>query len=127
MLPNGFNYEKYQPLKNAVASYPFFGPERADSFIRIDIYDAKKVRQLERIVEQNEKFFEIIGDKKETEINEIRAIYFDYNASETVGGRVYFLLHSGQMYRIILNCYKPQKDKFLPLFEKSINSITFNL
>lgn len=126
-LPTGFEYKEHQKLDKPIASYVFFSPKRADTFIRIDIYDAKYSRDLDKIVDENYTFFNNPSKTNETAFDKIRTLYFDYNASGEVGGRVYFMLYQGQMYRIILNWFKEHEEYYLPLLKESIQSITFDL
>lgn len=127
MIPANYNHEELQKVKGAIASYTFLGNERADSFIRIDIFPAKYTRNLDKLVDENLKYYSNYSEIKETNLDNLRTLYFDYKASQIINGRAYFLLYNNLMFRIIFNWYSREQDIYLDLFENSLETIIFEL
>jgi hypothetical protein len=94
---------------------------RNDCTIDIDIRPSKKLT-LEKVVDQNSKFFKS-SSKGNTTIGGEKSIYLDYSLVKNVDSRVYFVVKNDKIFRIILNYYSPMKKDFLPAFEKVIASI----
>jgi hypothetical protein len=96
---------------------------RNDCTIDIDVRPAKKL-SLEKVVDQNSKFFKA-SSKENTTIGGEKTIYLNYSLVKNVDSRVYFVVKNDKIFRIILNYYSPMKKDFLPAFEKVIASIRF--
>jgi hypothetical protein len=96
---------------------------RQDCTVRIDILPAKGLA-VEKVFEQNEKFFRG-SSKGQTTISGEKALFINYTPprSKDVASRVYFLVKNDQFYRIIMNYYAPKKADFLPAFEKTVASL----
>jgi hypothetical protein len=96
---------------------------RNDCTVDIDVRPAKKL-SLEKVVEQNSKFFKA-SSKGNTTIGGEKTIFLNYSLVKNVDSRVYFIVKNDKIFRIILNYYSPMKKDFLPAFEKVIASIRF--
>jgi hypothetical protein len=96
---------------------------RNDCTVDIDVRPAKKL-SLEKVVEQNSKFFKA-SSKGNTTIGGEKTIFLNYSLVKNVDSRVYFVVKNDKIFRIILNYYSPMKKDFLPAFEKVIASIRF--
>jgi hypothetical protein len=83
-----------------------------------------KKLSLEKVVEQNSKFFRS-SYKGNTTIGGEKATYLNYSLVKNVDSRVYFVVKNDKIFRIIFNYYSPMKNDFLPAFEKVIASIRF--
>jgi hypothetical protein len=96
---------------------------RNDCSIDIDIRPSKKL-SLEKVVEQNKKFFNPKSNG-ETRIDGEKALFLNYTPAKVrnIESRVYFIVKNERIYRIILNYYTPMKKDFLPAFEKVVASI----
>jgi hypothetical protein len=96
---------------------------RNDCTIDIDVRPAKKL-SLEKVVDQNSKFFKATS-KGNTTIGGEKSIFLNYSLVKNVDSRVYFVVNNDKIFRIIFNYYSPMKQDFLPPFEKVVASIRF--
>jgi hypothetical protein len=94
---------------------------RVDCTIHIDVLPAKGLT-LEKVVEQNKKFYKSTGQGKTT-IDRTSATYLNYSPAKGIESRVYFLLKNDKVYRMIFNIFQPMKKDYLPAFEKTIASV----
>lgn len=95
---------------------------RRDCTIDFDIRPAKKL-SLEKVVEQNTKFFKVVS-KGETKIGGEKSIYLNYTPQmKNINSRIYFVVKNDKIYRVIFNYYAPMKKDFLPAFEKVVASM----
>ncbi len=124
--PANFGASDVAKKGDVISAIRFMGTNkdsRNDCTIDIDVRPAKKL-SLEKVVDQNSKFFKA-SSKGNTTIGGEKAIYLDYSLVKNVDSRVYFIVKNDKIFRIILNYYSPMKKDFLPAFEKVIASIRF--
>jgi hypothetical protein len=124
--PANFGSSDVAKKGDVVSAVRFMGTNkvsRNDCSIDIDVRPAKKL-SLEKVVEQNSKFFKA-SSKGNTTISGEKTIFLNYSLVKNVDSRVYFVVKNDKIYRIILNYYSPMKKDFLPAFEKVIASIRF--
>lgn len=119
-IPDNF---KGVSAKAAGAEYSqkYEGMRRVDSYIQVDIIDASKQSNLKKIVEQTTGG---IQNKKETnlKLSGLDAVLIEYSASANIQRRLYYVVKDKKLYRITVDWYKGEKDQYLPVFEKVINS-----
>lgn len=94
---------------------------RKDCTIHIDVLPAKGL-SLEKVVEQNQKFYKSARRGKMT-IDGTPAVYLNYTPTKGVESRVYFLVKNDRVYRMIFNIYQSLKKDYLPAFENTIASV----
>ncbi|MGD0038574.1 MAG: PsbP-related protein [Bacteroidota bacterium] len=124
--PANFGASDVAKKGDVISAVRFMGTNkdsRNDCTIDIDVRPAKKL-SLEKVVDQNSKFFKA-SSKGNTTIGGEKAIYLDYSLVKNVDSRVYFIVKNDKIFRIFLNYYSPMKKDFLPAFEKVIASIRF--
>jgi hypothetical protein len=124
--PANFGSSDVAKKGDVVSAIRFMGTNkvsRNDCSIDIDVRPAKKL-SLEKVVEQNSKFFKALN-KGNTTVSGEKTIYLNYSLVKNVDSRVYFVVKNDKIFRIILNYYSPMKKDFLPAFEKVIASIRF--
>jgi len=124
--PANFGANDMAKKGDVISAVRFMGVNkvsRNDCTIDIDVRPSKKLA-LEKVVEQNSKFFKA-SYKGNTTIGGEKAIYLNYSLVKNVDSRVYFIVKNDKIFRIILNYYSPMKNDFLPAFEKVIASIRF--
>jgi hypothetical protein len=124
--PANFGASDVAKKGDVISAVRFMGTNkdsRNDCTIDIDVRPAKKL-SLEKVVDQNSKFFKA-SSKGNTTIGGEKAIYLDYSLVKNIDSRVYFIVKNDKIFRIILNYYSPMKKDFLPAFEKVIASIRF--
>lgn len=116
------NFEPtFPPLKGGAEFSLQLRGYRADCTIHIDVLPAKGL-SLEKVVEQNQKFYKSTG-RRTTTIDGTNAIYLNYTPTKDIDSRVYFLVKNDRVYRMIFNIFRPMKQDYLPAFEKTIASV----
>ncbi len=94
---------------------------RKDSYIHVDVMPSQGLSS-EKVVEQNAKFFKETS-RGQAVIDGVPTTYLNYSPMRDIQSRVYFLVKDDKIYRIIFNYYQPMKSVFLPVFEKTVNSL----
>jgi len=120
-IPDNFDVKKPRPN-----SYKFEGERRGDCYILIDITDASKQSNLDKIIKDNKSKF---GgkDPKPTKLGGIKAYVFEYSPGGKIKRKAYFVIKDKKLYRIIVDWNKVEdKDLFYPVFMKSVASFKFN-
>ena len=117
------NFEGKKASTSGLSAVNFFG-SRLDCNIQVDVFDASKQKNLDKIAEQNKASY---GGKapKSMKLSGVDAKMFSYNPAANISSRAYFAVKGNKMYRITVNWYKPEQGVYLPIFEKSIGSISF--
>lgn len=100
------------------------GPK--DCTVEIDVFDAKNVTNIEKILEDNKSVYEQSGFRilgvKSGKVGTYNARYFEYQYGQNIAGRAYFLLQSGKLFRITVNWYIPEKDIYYPVFMRMLST-----
>lgn len=121
-IPQNFDGKK-SAASGMLSSVNFVG-SRLDCNIQIDVFDASKQKNLEKILLQNKPNYGGTNPTGQT-ISGTKAAYFSYNPSGTVSSRAYFAVKGAKLFRITVNWYKPEQGTYLPIFEKCISTISF--
>jgi hypothetical protein len=124
--PANFGASDMPKKGDVISAIKFMGVNkvsRNDCTIDIDVRPSKKL-SLEKVVEQNSKFFKS-SSRGNTTVGGEKAIYLNYSLVKNVDSRVYFIVKTDKIFRIIINYYSPMKNDFLSAFEKVIASIRF--
>lgn len=119
-IPDNFDVKKPKP-----DSYKFEGERRGDCYIIIDVTDASKQSNLDKIVKDNKAKF---GgkDPKATSLGGVKAYVFQYSPARNMGRKVYFAVKDKKLYRIIVDWNTAEdKDLFYPIFMKSVQTFAF--
>ena len=95
---------------------------RQDCTIRVDVLPAKGLT-VEKVAEQNVKFYKGASAPRETKIEGDKALYFNYAPIKGIESRAYFYVKNDKTYRVIMNYYQPMRSDFLPAFEKTVASL----
>lgn len=119
-IPQNFKGEK--STSNGLTSVNFYG-SRLDCNIQVDVFDATKQNNLDKILTQNQKTYG--GNVTGTTLGGVKAGYFSYNPTGNVSSRAYFAVKGNRLYRVTMNWYKPEQSVYLPIFEKSLKTVTF--
>lgn len=118
--PNNFDTSFPRPKPPVEFSMEIRG-YRQDSYVHIDVMPAEGL-SAEKVVEQNAKFYRETSRGTAT-ISGIPTTYINYSPIKDISSRVYFLVKSDKVYRIIINYYSPMREVYLPAFEKTVGSI----
>ncbi len=117
------NFEGKKLSGGGLSSVNFFG-SRLDCNIQVDVFDASKQKNLEKILLQNKPNYGG-GNPTGVTLGGVKAAYFSYNPSGTVSSRAYFAVKGDKMFRITVNWFKPEQNVYLPIFEKCLKTVTF--
>lgn len=118
-IPQNFEGKKGQ--SSGMSSMSFLG-SRFDCTIQVDVFDASKQNDLNKIVEQNKARYQGASPVSAS-INGLKAYSFSYNPAPNVAARAYFTVKGNKMFRITLNWYKPEQSVYLPLFERCLGTL----
>lgn len=118
-IPENFEGKKGQ--SSGLSSMSFLG-SRFDCTIQVDVFDASKQNDLNKIVDQNKGRYQGASPSGTT-VNGQKAYYFNYNPAANVAARAYFTVKGNKMFRITLNWFKPEQSVYLPIFERSIGTV----
>ncbi|HPP38705.1 MAG TPA: PsbP-related protein [Candidatus Kapabacteria bacterium] len=124
MVPDNFNLTK-GIARNVISSQNYIGKRRADCNIQVDVIDASQSKNLKKIVEENRPTYKNSGEPRSINLGGVEAYVFPYQPTGQVKGRVYFALKGDRLYRITMNWFVGEEKDYLPVFEKSVNSIKF--
>lgn len=111
----------FSPTNGNKGTVTFTGA-RNDCSIQIDILDPKGIA-LDKIVEQNKKAYKSAASA--TKVGNLPGFVFNYNGGKNVASKAYFAMNGVKLYRITVNYFIPQKDNYLPVFEKCISTFFF--
>lgn len=118
-IPQNFDGVK---ISSGMGSVNFVG-SRLDCNIQVDVLDASKQKNLDKIVAENKAAYK--SEPRSVTIGGKPAKYFSYNPSAAISSRAYFCVNGGKLFRITMNWQKSEEKIYLPIFEKSIATITF--
>lgn len=96
----------------------YLGQRRGDSYIKVDVFDASKTKDLSKLVDENKKKLPGAGGTTNISIGGEKAMKVAYNPSGKVGGEIYFVLKNKKLYRLTLNWFKGEEKDFKPIFQK---------
>lgn len=117
--------DNFDVKRPKTGSYKFEGERRGDCYILVDITDASKQTDLEKIVQDNKANF---GgkDAKATTLGGRKAYVFQYSPGGNINRKAYFAIKESKLFRIIVDWNRVEdKDMFIPIFEKSVASFEF--
>ncbi len=119
------NFDTRNPkVGAAIRSYQFIGERRLDSDIRIDIFDASKQKNLEKIVQDNKSKHGDVNPR-ETTIGGQKAYVFEYSPVPKVKSKVYYTIHNDKLFRVTVNWFTGEEQNYKPVFDKVIASFKF--
>jgi len=116
------NFDGTKGKSSGLSSMSFAG-SRLDCTIQVDVFDASKQKNLDKIAEQNKGAYGGASPKATT-IGGNRAVYFSYNPTPQVAARAYFTVKGDRMFRVTINWYKPEESVYLPIFEKCVSTMS---
>ncbi|MFY8160912.1 MAG: hypothetical protein ACOVNU_06240 [Candidatus Kapaibacteriota bacterium] len=122
-IPDNFKAE-ITKASNTVYSRNFTGDRRADCNIRVDVREAKSTN-LKKIAEENQATIAGASKVNSTKIGGKEAYFVNYNATKDVKGRIYYILNDNKLYQVSLTWFIGEEKDYLPVFEKSVNSMSF--
>lgn len=118
-VPENFRAERTS-VPSSLFSVRFVG-DRNDCIIQVDVFDASQQQDLRKIVEENRPRYRA-AEAVPVRLAGQEAYYLEYAAAAQVQGRAYFLLSQKRLYRIVITWYTPERDTYLPIFERVVRS-----
>lgn len=122
-IPDNFN-TKGVKAAGAISGTEFYGG-RLDCTIRVDVLDASKQTNIDKIANDNKAGFGG-SNPQSTTLGGVKAYRFDYTPAAGISRRVYLAVKDGKLYRVFVTWNNAEKDVYLPVFEKSMASFKFN-
>jgi hypothetical protein len=123
MVPDNFDI-KFPRIPRAIKSFQYIGERRADCDIRVDIIDASKQNDLNKIAEQMKPNHGNANPSQSTLAGQ-KAMVFNYSPIRGVNSRVYYVVKGERLFRVTMNWFTGEEKDYKPIFEKSVNSIKF--
>jgi hypothetical protein len=117
--PDNFNFSN--PPKGKSEMVLGLRGVRLDCNIIFDVFGAQGLT-VDKVFDQNKGKYRGASTGKTT-IGGEQALYLTYSATKDVERRVYFVVKNGNVIRIVMDWYKPQRDEYLSAYEKVINSV----
>lgn len=125
MISDNFNSTR-GTAGGVIASNNYIGKRRADCNIQVDVIDASESKNLKKIVEENKASYKNSGTIQNTKLGGSEAMMFTYQPTGKVKGRLYFAIKGDRLFRITMHWFTDEEASYLPVFEKSVNSIKFD-
>jgi hypothetical protein len=122
-IPDNFN-TKGVKAAGALSGTEFYGG-RLDCTIRVDVLDASKQNNIDKIANDNKAGFGGTNPQATT-LGGQKAYRFDYSPAAGISRRAYLAVKDGKLYRVFVTWNNTEKDIYLPVFEKSMASFKFN-
>ncbi len=110
-IPDNFNKERDL----------YIGLRRGDSYIKVEVFDAAKTQDLDKLVAENKKKLPGAGNVQNVMINGENAKKVFYKPSSKISGEMYFVLKNKKLYRVTINWYSADKEEeklFKPILQK---------
>ena len=123
-IPDNYNAVNNPAKTGTFSSVKYIG-ERKDSYIQVDVIDASKAGELDKITKDLQAVFKGVSGASSTTISGAKANLFNYAAAKDVSGRVYLALKDRKLYRIVMTWVKAEESDYLGTFEKCVKSIQF--
>lgn len=119
-IPDNFKGERGK-VAGTIYTVNYVG-DRYDCSIQVDVFDASKQSNLDKIVEDNKARYKATTASA-TSIGGVKAYAISYSFVKDVNSRAYFAVKSGKMFRVTINWFKPKEADYLPPFEKAVASL----
>lgn len=119
-IPDNFKGERGK-VAGTLYTVNYVG-DRLDCSIQVDVFDASKQSNLDKIVEDNKARYKA-NSATATTLGGTKAYSINYSFVKDVGSRAYFAVKNGKMFRVTINWFKPKEADYLPHFEKAVASL----
>ncbi len=121
-IPDNFR-AKGVKASGAIGGSQYLG-DRLDCTIQVDIIDAAKQSNLDKIANENKAQFGG-SSQKATTLGGQKAYMFSYSPAAGIGRNAYLCVKDARLYRVFVTWNKAEEDKYLPVFNKCISSFQF--
>ena len=103
----------------------YMGQRRGDSYIRVDVLDASKQKDLGKIIAASKDAIPGASDAQNVTLGGVNGKKLTYKPSNTVDGEMYWVIKGDKLYRITLNWFKGEAKDYKPVFLKSVQTFKF--
>ncbi|MGI6369645.1 MAG: hypothetical protein GX372_08805 [Ignavibacteria bacterium] len=124
-VPDNFYLGK-AATEGVLSSNNYVGDRRADCNIMVDVLDGSKTSDFKKAATEVAARYTNSSALSNTKVGGVDAYMMTWRPTKDVKGRVYFAKKGDKIFRISINWYSPEEKEYLPIFEKSINSIKFD-
>jgi hypothetical protein len=126
-IPENCTVENVTLGKGVIAAYHFTALRHINVGIRIDIKNAKEVKDNSELKKQAENNKGLYGGKspKAAKIAGLTAYEFNYSPAGGVSRTVWYVLHNSKIYIITRDMVSQDKDKYQPAIDKAMSTIKF--
>lgn len=105
----------------------YIGQRRGDSYIKVDVFNAAKTQDLDKLVNENKKKLPGAGQVQDVNINGEKAKKVFYKPTGKISGEMYFILKNKKLYRVTINWYSADKEEeklFKPILQKCVSTLS---
>jgi hypothetical protein len=121
-IPDNFRVKGVR-AQNALGGSEYLG-SRLDCTIRVDILDAYKQSNLDKIASDNRAAFGG-GTPQKTKLGNVDAVLFTYSPQKGIQRQVYLAVRNNRLYRVFLTWNKQEEATYKPVFDRAITSFKF--
>ena len=121
-IPDNFR-AKGVKAAGAIGGSEYLG-SRLDCTIRVDILDASKQTNLDKIAAENKAQF-AGASQSPTTLGSVKAYMFSYSPAPGIGRYAYLCVKDGKLYRVFVTWNKTEEAVYLPIFKKCISTFQF--
>ncbi len=121
-IPDNFR-SKGVKAAGAIGGSEYLG-SRLDCTIRVDILDASKQSNLDKIANENKAQFSG-ASQSSTTLGGVKAYMFNYSPAPGIGRHAYLCVKDGRLYRVFVTWNKTEESTYLPIFDKCISTFQF--
>lgn len=121
-IPDNFRIKGIK-AQGAIGGSEYLG-SRLDCTIRVDILDASKQSNLDKIANDNRSAFGG-GTPQKVKLGGNEAVLFSYSPQKGIERQVYLSIKDGKLYRVFLTWNKQEEALYKPVFERAIASFKF--
>lgn len=121
-IPDNFRVKGVK-AQGAIGGSEYLG-SRLDCTIRVDILDASKQSNLDKIANDNRSAFGG-GTPQKVKLGGVDAVMFTYSPQKGIERRVYLAVKDAKLYRVFLTWNKQEEATYKPAFDRAIASFKF--
>lgn len=128
-IPSNFSGKK-NSAPNTLSSVKITGQGGpADCSIQVDVLDASKQKNLDKIVAETKTSYEKskfnVQAPAAAKVGSLSGKVLSYTYGESAG-KAYFAIKGDKLYRVTINWYRPEEATFKPVFEKAVSTFSFD-
>ncbi len=121
-IPDNFR-AKGVKANGAIGGSVYLG-DRLDCTIQVDILDASKQSNLDKITNENKGLFGG-SSQKATTLGGVKAYMFSYTPAAGIGRNAYLCVKDNRLYRVFVTWSKADEAAYLPVFNKCLSTFQF--